>query len=73
MDRAVVKRARGLEPQEVEAFSRLVTGAARLMSSEQIVELIGALHLEVRRRRDAAAAQWATMAPKLRERRAARR
>lgn len=68
MDGSLAKRARGLSPIEIDALSRLVLSAARRMSTEQIVVLIGALHTEVRRRRESATAQWRTIGPKLKAR-----
>jgi len=70
MDGTIAKRARGLSPFEIEALTRLVLSAARQMSTDQIVVLIGALHSEVRRRRESASAQWRTLGPKLKARRA---
>jgi len=68
VDGSLAKRARGLSPIEIDALSRLVLSAARRMSTEQIVVLIGALHTEVRRRRESATAQWRTIGPKLKAR-----
>lgn len=65
MDGSVAKRARGLSALEIDTLSRLVLGAARRMSTDQIVVLIGLLHSEVRRRREAASAHWATIRPLL--------
>ena len=65
MDGGTAKRVRGLSSFEVETLNRLVIGAARLMSTDQIIVLIGALHDEVRRRREAASAHWATIRPLL--------
>jgi len=65
VDGGIAKRVRGLSAFEVEALNRLVVRAARLMSTDQILILIGALDDEVRRRREAAAAHGSTIRPLL--------
>lgn len=65
MDGGIAKRVRGLSAFEVETLNRLALSAARLMSTDQIVVLIGVLHGEVRRRREAASDHWAAIRSRL--------